>query len=229
MKNIFKMMGIALLACSMVMVSCKKDDDKTDDQGGQGGGQGGNGSITLTWGGEVQNPGYLNTIATDAAQASSNGQLWLLQAAKSFNNGEIEFPNFVLYYFWNGQSADYQNTFGLTAYFQSMWQSYPCEVYESTAYETQTGYTGDYGLDEIAQEQITALDPTALTMTVKYDIVWYSKADVYDAWEEAANASENPETYQPTEAEYESWINNATHKHLVADVQNYKFNLAVSE
>ena len=37
MKNIFKMMGIALLACSMVMVSCKKDDDKTDDQGGQGG------------------------------------------------------------------------------------------------------------------------------------------------------------------------------------------------
>ena len=27
MKNIFKFMGVALLACSMIMVSCKKDDE----------------------------------------------------------------------------------------------------------------------------------------------------------------------------------------------------------
>ena len=28
MKNIFKVMGVALLACSMIMVSCKKDEDE---------------------------------------------------------------------------------------------------------------------------------------------------------------------------------------------------------
>lgn len=31
MKNIFKVMGVALLACSMVMVSCKKDDENDNN------------------------------------------------------------------------------------------------------------------------------------------------------------------------------------------------------
>ena len=32
MKNIFKVMGVALLACSMIMVSCKKDDDSSSNE-----------------------------------------------------------------------------------------------------------------------------------------------------------------------------------------------------
>lgn len=32
MKNIFKFMGVALLACSMIMVSCKKDDDTNESK-----------------------------------------------------------------------------------------------------------------------------------------------------------------------------------------------------
>lgn len=31
MKNIFKVMGVALLACSMIMVSCKKDDENSTE------------------------------------------------------------------------------------------------------------------------------------------------------------------------------------------------------
>lgn len=31
MKNIFKFMGVALLACSMIMVSCKKDDENSNE------------------------------------------------------------------------------------------------------------------------------------------------------------------------------------------------------
>ena len=58
MKNIFKMMGIALLACSMIMVSCKKDDDNSTDQGGQGGSS----SVNITFDGVAQ-----NTPVTDAA------------------------------------------------------------------------------------------------------------------------------------------------------------------
>lgn len=61
MKNIFKMMGIALLACSMIMVSCKKDDDNNESgQGGQGG-QGGSSSVNITFNGVAQ-----NTPVTDA-------------------------------------------------------------------------------------------------------------------------------------------------------------------
>ncbi len=37
MKNIFKFMGIALMACSLTMVSCSKDDEKSDNNGGNGG------------------------------------------------------------------------------------------------------------------------------------------------------------------------------------------------
>ena len=58
MKNIFKMMGIALLACSMIMVSCKKDDD--NNESGQGG-QGGSSSVNITFNGVAQ-----NTPVTDA-------------------------------------------------------------------------------------------------------------------------------------------------------------------
>ncbi len=32
MKNIFKFMGVALLACSMIMVSCKKDDENDTNE-----------------------------------------------------------------------------------------------------------------------------------------------------------------------------------------------------
>lgn len=68
MKNIFKFMGVALLACSMIMVSCKKDDENNDGQGGQGGSS----SVSITFNGVAQ-----STPVTDATYAdiSEDNQL----------------------------------------------------------------------------------------------------------------------------------------------------------
>lgn len=48
MKNIFKFMGIALMACSLTLVSCNKDDDNSSTSD--------NGSISITFGGAQSTP-----------------------------------------------------------------------------------------------------------------------------------------------------------------------------
>lgn len=77
MKNIFKLMGIALLGCSM-LVACGNDEEA---------------GYTLTWNGtEVTDLGY------DAGTAF---QTWhIFEASKSFNSTDntVEFPYYVIYF-----------------------------------------------------------------------------------------------------------------------------------
>jgi hypothetical protein len=82
MKNIFKMMGIALLACSMVMVSCKKDDDKTD------GGQGGNtGAVTVKFNNQALNlpvqEGYYYNLGEENPQLAGLQAFTFIGAASA--------------------------------------------------------------------------------------------------------------------------------------------------
>lgn len=103
MKNIFKMMGIALLACSMIMVSCKKDDDNNESgQGGQGGGGTDQATLTITWDGEAQTIGY-----TDAYPSGSVQNAYWLDAAKGLNGNDYVWPEFVIG-FYNGQDGFYE-------------------------------------------------------------------------------------------------------------------------
>lgn len=99
MKNIFKMMGVALLACSMIMVSCKKDEEDTTTNNGGGNNGGGNGGGTTTtavvkiyWDNAEQTLGFTNSLY--------NSQLGIamLEAGKALNGDTPEPPYFVTYY-----------------------------------------------------------------------------------------------------------------------------------
>ena len=71
MKNIFKVMGVALLACSMIMVSCKKDENS--DNGGSTIADGINVTFDGTsWVGTVNNSASYGTALQFSAKTAEN-------------------------------------------------------------------------------------------------------------------------------------------------------------
>lgn len=79
MKNIFKFMGVALLACSLVMVSCKKDDENGSDSTTPGTDpqpQPQPSTVVITWGGQTVNnlPVKEGKIADISSQYTVGGQ-----------------------------------------------------------------------------------------------------------------------------------------------------------
>ncbi|MBP5545913.1 MAG: hypothetical protein J6X59_01335 [Bacteroidales bacterium] len=82
MKNIFKVMGVALLACSMIMVSCKKDDN------GEGSGDSQTASLNVTFGSANWN-------------AASNIFLHTSQGSNTLDENYL-----ILYAFKNAEDAN---------------------------------------------------------------------------------------------------------------------------
>ena len=71
MKNIFKVMGVALLACSMIMVSCKKDENS--DNGGSTIADGINVTFDGTsWVGTVNNSASYGTALQFSGKTAEN-------------------------------------------------------------------------------------------------------------------------------------------------------------
>lgn len=94
MKNIFKFMGIALMACSLTMVSCSKDDEKSDNSNPNPNPNPNPTQSTLKiyWDGNEQNLGYTST------PYNSNYGIAMIEAAKALNGNTPEPPYFKTYY-----------------------------------------------------------------------------------------------------------------------------------
>ena len=84
MKNIFKFMGIALMASAMIMTSCKKDEDKTNTPDNP---QPGQASCTITWDGAAANTGVI-----DGYMYSSQSTVYILIASAGLENDNYTFP-----------------------------------------------------------------------------------------------------------------------------------------
>lgn len=131
MKNIFKMMGVALLACSMIMVSCKKDDEDTTNNGGgnNGGGNGGNNtptaSYSATWDGQAMTlavaEGYYYNLGEENSQLAGL-EIFQFIGAAGLTSEEYDLPMVQC------NAARYNGTYtiaeqlGLGSYF-------PCAAY----------------------------------------------------------------------------------------------------
>ena len=160
MKNIFKLMGIAVLACSM-MVACGKDNDDPTDTTPD------NPTptpvpenvYTLVWNGEAQTPGYVG--------AMTNGQLFAFQAADHREGNSIYLPIFTVY--MQGTSAsDMAIVPGYT------------EVGIETVYtDNENNQYLDWQYDEGANQvfNVTAFDATTYKMSANMDLTFYSLTD----------------------------------------------------
>lgn len=235
MKNIFKFMGIALMACSLTMVACSKDDENTNDSTNDTNTpvnpnpnpnpnpEPGQGSLTINWGGEAATIGYV-----DAYNYGST--VYIVNAAAGMSNDEYTFPMFRL-----GLDLDTDPTYGcaMTAKWGYGSESvngntyFPTDVIENTYYTSQNDQTlnivGDWWLDQYTVEQDYTLanaqfDPNALTLTASTTLQMFDYAYV------AGNM-----TSESTNEEVQALLAAATKKNMAFNISNYEFTAATSK
>lgn len=163
MKNIFKVMGVALLACSMIMVSCKKDENE-DSTVAEG--------INVTFDGQ----------SWTAAESSCG--YTAAYGGIQFNGAQVsgeDFPQFdeFIYATETGSWTEASAAQGLPNFAESAthgWVEYYKEMYI-----TANGYYyGDWWAYD-ATTEITAVDLTALTASAKMNGTMFDVAEAYIA------------------------------------------------
>lgn len=184
MKNIFKMMGIALLACSMIMVSCKKDDENTSEGGGQGGQTAG--TLKVTFGNAVWTPSVSQVVTNYVAQYGL-GEFLLMKESESMPMVDMMIsvtPGSYTQEATLGQaepSDEYPEGYNYYSWPQNM-EIYGLDYYESTAipYQTQsggTGYMGDWQPKRVSLTA-TSFDANTLKATLNLSATMYD----YYSW-----------------------------------------------
>ena len=231
MKNIFKFMGIALMACSLVMVSCKKDDSSDDNNGGGNtpGGDTTTGSIAVSWDGAAQTIQYTNA-STDTEALQSGTPVYMIEAAKGLANDDYVFPAFITY-FINGSQFGHATEYNITDQNGEHNGNYffPTEAYidGGIEMELQSGETivfGDYQLKNCTV-QSESFDATKMAITASlncnmYDYQYYS--DEYDAIYAAYVAEEM--TLEEAQAAIAALQQNLPTKAMVMTITNFKVN-----
>lgn len=179
MKNIFKIFGIAVLACGM-MVACNKPENETPDNPGGGGNQQQEETpvFTIKWDNADQTIGFKNI-------AYNNGYLqgasvYMVEAAQGLSGEEYEFPAFITYYIYSdsenyGLSAQYKLT--VNGEQVSANDYFPNEVYEAGGITYNDDVYGDYQIYGLNAEPTMTVDATALKLSVAVDLKFYSLED----------------------------------------------------
>lgn len=164
MKNIFKFMGVALLACSMIMVSCKKDDENSTDNGGGNNGGSSNG-YTLKWKGSAPTLNY--------AEGKEYGGLALFEAAAAINGEDITFPYFGLYTCLTTSGVYY-----ITDIVKDENGNYLSDQYESSVWESNNEEFTFYNFNGDYQTMSFTFDATSNTMTGSLSVIMWDYDDL---------------------------------------------------
>lgn len=225
MKNIFKFMGIALMASAMIMTSCKKDEDKTNTPDNP---QPGQASCTITWGGAAANTGVI-----DGYMYSSTSTVYILIASAGLENDNYTFP---IYRFGLDLDTDPQYGCALTAKYAYGQQQingnkyWPTDVIEEVYYQSEYdktlgGIIGDWWLDVYTTQQDLSMtnaqfDATTRTLSASITVSMLSYADV-DGYIAGID--------QPTDADYNTALAQAEKKNLGLTMNNYVFDAAAQK
>lgn len=171
MKNIFKLMGVALLASSMLFVACKKDEN-TDEP----------------------NTPQEETIADGVSVTFNGGQAWANNAGSGvvyFNqsgvlmfNFQAEANNFPMFdmvtsKLTSGTETEQCQTTGQQQGSFAGGNMQYCEYYERTRLvDPDTNYYGDWWATEVTTD-IRAIDLTNLTVTAKLSGTMFDAATAF--------------------------------------------------
>jgi hypothetical protein len=167
MKNIFKFMGIALMACSLMVACGPKDDPEQNDTTPQeapipdG--------VSFTFDGVTTT----NWAYTDASYYDEYSQFYLMYliSESSYLGGFQCWINAAVAD--QSLTADAADNFALTDQ-----QTIEYWKEHGLTNEAQTAIWGDYWT-KTANINVKAFDMTALTVTAKFDGVMFSAYDVY--------------------------------------------------
>ena len=190
MKNIFKMMGIALMACSLTFVSCSKDKD---DEGGEGGGTPQTASAKVTFGSNSWDATYGLMYTGYASQHSliegrlfqTQGQLPYVDFMTTINPGNYSAQITTTNLDQNGNDVGYTYSQGTNSM-----DIYNVEYANQTQVQGSSSVHGDWGLIS-ATLKVTAADMNALTYSAELNAVMY---DYYSWFNELVNDVEDADT-----------------------------------
>lgn len=164
MKNIFKLMGIALLSCSL-MVACGEKDNDTDNPtpvDPTPGPTPTEGSYTLKIDNENNTWPYVKALHMASQKA------WGFSASASYENEQVGFPYFVAYLL-EGTNQQQQPILALAEFFQG--DNLPkTELYYEGALQDGDKMIGDYMLFDIPSFDFGTFDATTHTTTFNYTI-----------------------------------------------------------
>lgn len=156
MKNIFKFMGIALMA-SALLVACNKDKENENTDTTPAPVQA---SYSITFNGEVQNN-------LEYASAMTNGEVWAFQAALRAEGNSVYFPYFVFYFVTED---------GVLSPFTEY-----TEAYIETYYTLDGSNYGDWQVEDVETFNVSKLDATARVLSLDADYLMYSLTDYIDS------------------------------------------------
>lgn len=229
MKNIFKLMGIALLSCSL-MVACGKDDPEEptpNPNPNPNPNPGQQSSITVSWDGANQAIGF-----TDAFQLSAGNTVYILEAAKGLNNDNYEWPLFRVGFDLDpnpqyGNALAAQWTYGEQQISGN--SKFPTDAIIEGYYPSQNSYNqvmGDWQLFGPAQGDNYMLpdaqfDATTLTLSCNVAVILYSFTEALAEVEALGESA--------TQQDIMNIVQNAEKKNMAVSIQNYKFDAASAQ
>ena len=161
MNNIFKFMGIALMACSLTLVSCSKDDNDSSSNNNA------TPSVTSTFNGQTINTFGYQSLKYYASYECYAGMY--LETNQSYYPGF----DFCSYQITNGSATDVANN----GQFSDDATIEYCEYFESTYLQDGSGNVyGDYWAETVTTN-VKAIDLTALTLTVTMEGTMFNAAE----------------------------------------------------
>lgn len=251
MKNIFKFMGIALMATSL-LVACKNDPEEEDPidttPGEVNPPAPQQGTLEITWNGQAQEIGDIIAKADNTYLESEDGNnpyVLQIDACKGVdNNGDIIFPEFIAAFaaMPNGKMyAPYNVPINLSYQGQTIQTTLeellPTEVYETAGIQLGNTLYADYQFyGPNAQPMFSDFDATRLIANCEVNYKFASFGDViaalqaftFDTTGMAAQLANNDSTIykaylEAASAAEEAAITNATKKDMVMKLTNYIF------
>lgn len=207
MKNIFKMMGVALLACSLIMVSCKKDDDSNSE---------GNGGLTIKWDGAIQHP-----MLQEGYQSANYSSLFSIY---TINDTVENYYPIIEICFWNSQQYGLliagELVFNTQDGDQISGQSaFPTQVFTDGGYVDGNGdQYGEYQWAWCNSENYSTFDATTLTADVNVSMTFYELMQ----FQAAVQAMGQPTTYE----EYQAIVAESDPKDMDLTLKSFAFEAA---
>lgn len=163
MKNIFKIMGLALIAGSLMFTACKKDETDTNNDTTN------NNQNPETYVASVA--ATLDGTALDVNEykfMGENNGTYIPLIAKRFEGNNFYFPGFYLY---------------ITGTSKEDVAIEDIDLYNET-YLTMDGYSyGDWQLEEVSNVECTVFDATTMRFSANVAATMYSLSDLADFYE----------------------------------------------
>lgn len=217
MKNIFKLMGIALLSCSL-MVACGDDDtDNPTPVDPTPGPTPTEGSYTLKIDNGASNWAYVKAVHF------TNNQAWGFSAAGSYENNQVGLPYFVTYLFETNNQG--QDILALCDFFDG--DNVPTtELYFEEILEDGDGEQfGDYMLWDIPSYDFGTFDATTHTTTFNYNIEFINYMEFYSNFQGMYPGDEAwaNMTAEQRAAIYQQCAEGVTRKNVQFATNNYVF------